>query len=52
MRKIVRYVVEYGMGWRTFNDYRQAEIFCGVNGLSCDNIHEEEADLDELEKWA
>lgn len=52
MRKAIQYVVEYSMGWKTFTDYRKAELFCGVNGIPCENIYEEEVDLDEMEKWA
>jgi hypothetical protein len=52
MRKAIKYVVEYGMGWKTFTDISKAEEFCIVNGLLCEDIYEEEVDLDEVEKWA
>ena len=52
MRKAVQYVVEYRMGWKTFADICKAEQFCIISGIPCENIYEEEVDLDEVEKWA
>lgn len=35
------FVVETNFGCETFSTYRAAEIFCGMNGISCENIYEE-----------
>lgn len=35
------FVVETKIDFVEFETYRQAEIFCGENGISCENIFEE-----------
>lgn len=35
------FVVENGMDYVEFNTYREAEIYCGHCGISCENIYEE-----------
>lgn len=35
------FVVETKMDYVEFEDYRDAEIFCGEQGITCDNIYEE-----------
>ena len=37
----MKYFVEYGYIYEEFNTYREAEIFCGENGIYCENIYEE-----------
>lgn len=34
------YVVDFEMFVEYFDTYRQAEIFCGENGIPCENIYE------------
>ena len=36
----MKYFVDYGFGYE-FATYREAEIFCGEIGISCENIYEE-----------
>ena len=31
----------YGVEFREFETYREAEIFCGEHGISCSEIYEE-----------
>lgn len=39
------YIVETGMGEKVFNTYREAEIFCGENGIYApDFLFEEEVE--------
>lgn len=35
------FVVDYGMFVEEFANYREAEIFCGEHGISCEYIYEE-----------
>lgn len=35
------FVVETKMDCVEFETYREAEIFCGEQGITCDNIYEE-----------
>jgi hypothetical protein len=35
------FVVETKMDYVEFETYREAEIFCGEQGITCDNIYEE-----------
>lgn len=35
------FVVETKMGYVEFGNYREAEIFCGEQGIACDNIYED-----------
>ena len=37
----ITYIVEEKMDYKEFDSYREAEIYCGVNGISCENIYEE-----------
>ena len=39
MKKV--YIVEANMDCVEFNTYRDAEVYCGANGISCENIYEE-----------
>lgn len=34
------YCVDFGMTYEEFATYREAEIFCGENGIGCENIYE------------
>lgn len=36
----MKYFVEYGYIYEEFNTCREAEIFCGENGIYCENIYE------------
>ena len=36
----MKFFVEYGRVYEEFEDYRQAEIFCGERGIPCENIYE------------
>lgn len=36
----MKYFVEYGCIYEEFNTYKEAEIFCGENGIYCENIYE------------
>ena len=38
----MKYIVETGRFFEEFETYREAEIFCGENGIHCENIYEEE----------
>lgn len=35
-----RHIVECGHIVHEFDTYREAEIFCGERGISCENIYE------------
>lgn len=35
------FVVETKMDYVEFETYREAEIFCGEQGITCENIYEE-----------
>lgn len=35
------FVVEAKFDYVEFKTYREAEIFCGEQGITCDNIYEE-----------
>lgn len=35
------FVIETKMGYEEFTTYREAEIFCGENGIHPENIFEE-----------
>ena len=37
----MKYLVEYGIDYVEFNTYREAEVFCGEHGISCEEIYEE-----------
>lgn len=34
------YIVEYGIITEVFDTYREAEIYCGERGISCECIYE------------
>jgi hypothetical protein len=34
------YFVEYGSHYEEFENYYDAEIYCGERGISCENIYE------------
>ena len=36
----MNYFVEFGRVYEEFATYREAEIFCGENGIHCENIYE------------
>lgn len=36
------YIVDTAYCYKEFDNYRNAEIFCGENGISCEEIYEEE----------
>ena len=36
------FYVNCGIYYTEFATYREAEIFCGENGISCEEIYEEE----------
>lgn len=36
------FIVETKMDFKEFDNYREAEIFCGENGISAEEIYEEE----------
>ena len=38
----MKYIVETGRFFKEFETYEQAELFCGENGIHCENIFEEE----------
>ena len=38
----MKYIVETGRFFKEFENYEQAELFCGENGIHCENIYEEE----------
>ena len=35
------FIVETNLCYEEFSSYREAEIYCGENGISCENIFEE-----------
>ena len=35
------FIVDTSYDYAEFNTYREAEIYCGENGISCENIYEE-----------
>lgn len=36
------FIVETGLDFKEFDNYREAEIFCGENGILAEEIYEEE----------
>ena len=37
----MKYYVDNGIYYEEFDSYREAEIFCGENGISCEEIYED-----------
>ena len=35
------FIVDTSYDYAEFDTYREAEIYCGENGISCENIYEE-----------
>lgn len=42
MEKSIKYYVFTKFSAYEFSSYRDAEIFCGVNGIPCEEIYENE----------
>ena len=38
----IMFYVDCGIYYTEFATYREAEIFCGENGISCEEIYEED----------
>ena len=43
----MKYVVDYGRTYEEFPTYAEAELFCGVTGIHCEHIYEEEGECEE-----
>ena len=41
------FIVECNIQCEEFDTYRQAEIYCGENGIHCENIYESEDNTNE-----
>lgn len=38
----MKYIIDDGRFYAEFDTYREAEVFCGVNGIHGEDIYEEE----------
>ena len=47
---MTKYIVETVYTFKEFDEYRDAEIYCGENNIPCDSIYEEEYAENRYEK--
>ena len=47
---MTKYIVETTYNFQEFDEYRDAEIYCGKNNIPCDSIYEEEYAENRYEK--